>query len=176
MDMASNPKDTVEKFNEFLGTREVDIIHDTALTCSKVDTILKRKAYDLIGFNVLWKVRPYGKNLEDFQAYQRVAQWARKVADNYAPVVAIWQADASAEGVEWMDQSQLYGSKTGVQGEADVQLMIGASHEPGKQLERYISVVKNKLPGSGGTDPRLRHGKFTVDMDAERGRFVGRMT
>jgi hypothetical protein len=75
-----------------------------------------------------------------------------------------------------MDQSQLYGSKTGVQGEADVQLMIGASHEPGKQLERYISVVKNKLPGSGGTDPRLRHGKFTVDMDAERGRFVGRMT
>jgi len=176
MDMAMNPKDTLETFNEFLGTRQIDVIHDTALTCGKVDAILNRKHYDLIGFNVLWKVRPYGKNLEDFQAYQRVAQWARKVADSHGPVVAIWQADASAEGVEWMDQSQLYGSKTGVQGEADVQLMIGSSHEPGRQLERYISVVKNKLPSSKETDPKLRHGKFTVDMDAERGRFIGRMT
>lgn len=175
MDMAANPKKALDEYNKFLGTRQIDVIHDTALTCGKVDSILKRQKYDLIGFNVLWKVRPYGKNLEDFQAYQRVAQWARKVADEYAPVVAIWQADASAEGVEWMDQSQLYGSKTGVQGEADVQIMIGATPEPGRQFERYISVVKNKVPASKGTDPKLRHGRFTVDLDAERGRFKGRM-
>lgn len=175
MDMAMDPKASKDAFTEFLGTKTIDVIHDTALSCGKVDAILKRKDYSLIGFNVLWKVRPYGKGLEDFQAYQRVAQWARKVADTYAPVVAIWQADASAEGVEWMDQSQLYGSKTGVQGEADVQLMIGSTHEPGKQHERYISIVKNKLPGSKETIPTLRHGKFTVDLDAERGRFNGRM-
>jgi hypothetical protein len=169
------PASSTGEWHKFLGTRSLDIIHNTNMTTTFCEHILKRKEYGLIGFNVLWKVRPWGKNLEDFQAYQRVAQWARIMADRYAPVVAIWQADASAEGVEWMDQSQLYGSKTGVQGEADVQIMIGKTNDLGKQLERYISVVKNKLPGGAGTKPEHRHGRFVVDMDAERGRFKGRM-
>ena len=175
MDMAADPKKVTDDYTKLLGTRNIDVVHDTSLTTGKVDAILQRRKYDLIGFNVLWKVRPYGK-LEDYQRYEHVARWARRVADRYAPVIAIWQADASAEGVEWMDQSQLYGTKTGVQGEADVQIMIGKSNEPGLQDERYLSVVKNKIPGSKGTIPRMRHGRFIVDMDAERGRFKTRMT
>lgn len=174
MDMAADPDKTTDKYTKFLGTRHIDVIHDTSMTTAKVEAVLKRKKYDLIGFNVLWKVRPWGK-LEDYQRYEHVAQWARKVADQHAPVVAVWQADASAEGVEWMNQSQLYGSKTGVQGEADVQLMIGMSNEPGLAHERYISVVKNKTPGSAGTLPSMRHGRFIVDIDPERGRFLSRM-
>jgi hypothetical protein len=175
MDMAADPKVTLDDYAKFLGTRCIDVIHDTHLTTAKVEQVLKRKRYDLIGFNVLWKVKPYGSKLEDYQRYEHVARWARSVADEHGPVVAIWQADASAEGVEWMDQSQLYGSKTGVQGEADVQVMIGKSNEPGLQDERYISIVKNKIPGSKGTIPAMRHGRFIVDMDAERGRFKSRM-
>lgn len=174
MDMVADPKATTDAYNKFLGTRSIDVVHDTSLTTSKIETVLKRKPYQLIGFNVLWKVRPYGK-LEDYQKYEQVARWARSVADKYAPVVAIWQADASAEGVEWLDQAQLYGSKTGVQGEADVQLMVGKSNEPGLQDERYLSVVKNKVPASKGTVASMRHGRFKVDMDAERGRFITRM-
>jgi hypothetical protein len=175
MDMAGNRAKTLSDYHSFLGTKTFDVIHDTSLTTAKIEAVLKRKPYDLIGFNVLWKVRPWGRNLEDYQSYQRVAQWGRKIADEYAPVVAIWQADASAEGVEYLDQSQLFGSKTGVQGEADVQLMIGATPEPGRQLERYINIVKNKIPASAGTDPLWRHGKFVVDMDAEIGRITGRL-
>ena len=175
MDMAADPKVTLADYAKFLGTRNIDVIHDTHLTTAKIEQVLKRKKYDLIGFNVLWKVKPYGSKLEDYQRYEQSARWARSMADDYAPVVAIWQADASAEGVEWMDQSQLYGSKTGVQGEADVQIMIGKSNEPGLQDERYISIVKNKIPGSKGTIPAMRHGRFIVDMDAERARFKSRM-
>ena len=81
------------------------------------------------------------------------------------------QADASAEGVRWLDQSQLYGSKTGMQGEADVQLMIGKDNEPGHEGDRFISIVKNKTSGGPRCNPSLRHGKFEVTFDGERARF-----
>jgi hypothetical protein len=175
MDMACDWDDTANQYRAFLGTRTLDIVQSTSMTTAFCDSVLKRKQYDLIGFNVLWKVRPWGRELDDYQLYQRVAMWARGVANQYAPVVGIWQADASAEGVEYLDQSQLFGSKTGVQGEADVQMMIGSTHEPGRQFERYFNVVKNKVPASAGTDPHWRHGKFVVDIEPEIGRFIGRI-
>lgn len=174
MDMAADPDKTLDAWSTFLGTRRIDLVHDTALSMKTVETVLKRHEYGLVGINVLWKVGGW-RRLEEYQRLSAQAQWARTVADRYAPVIAVWQADASAEGVPWLNQSQLYGSKTGVQGEADVLLMIGSSHEPGKGAERYISVVKNKTPGSDDTDPKLRHGQFTVEIDPERGRFVSRM-
>jgi hypothetical protein len=174
MDMAANPKDTLDKWRLFLGTREIDVVHDTALSLRTIEAVLKRHEYGLIGINVMWKLQGH-KRLEEYQRFHAIAQWARNVADHHAPVIGVWQADGTGEGVPWLNQSQLYGSKTGVQGEADVLLMIGASHEPGKQDERYISVVKNKMPGSSDTDPKFRRGQFTVGIDPEKGRFVSRM-
>lgn len=174
MDMASDPKDTLSKWRLFLGTREIDVVHDTSLSIRTVEQVLKRHEYGLIGINVLWKLQGH-KKLEEYQRFHAITQWARHIADIHAPVIGIWQADGTAEGVPWLNQSQLYGSKTGVQGEADVLLMIGASHEPGKQDERYISVVKNKMPGSADTEPKYRRGQFTVGIDPERGRFISRM-
>lgn len=174
MDMAADPDETLDKWSLFLGTRQIDVVHDTSLTVRTVERVLQRHEYGVIGINVLWKIQGW-KRLEEYQRLSAQAQWARKIADRHAPVIAVWQADASAEGVPWLNQSQLYGSKTGVQGEADVLLMIGSTHEPGKGHERYISVVKNKTPGSDDTEPKLRHGQFTVDIDPERGRFLSRM-
>jgi len=174
MDMAANPKDTLDKWRLFLGTKEIDVVHDTALSLRTIEAVLKRHEYGLIGINVMWKLQGH-KRLEEYQRFHAIAQWARNVADHHAPVIGVWQADGTGEGVPWLNQSQLYGSKTGVQGEADVLLMIGASHEPGKQDERYISVVKNKMPGSSDTDPKFRRGQFTVGIDPEKGRFVSRM-
>jgi hypothetical protein len=87
-------------------------------------------------------------------------------------VICIHQADASAEGVKWLNQSQLYGSKTGVQGEADVLIMIGATHEPGDENRRYISICKNKLPGGPRTEIALRRGKHEVMFDGDIARFT----
>jgi hypothetical protein len=174
MDMASDPDETLKQWSLLLGTRRIDVVHDTTLSTRTVEQVLKRHDYGLIAFNVLWKVK-VNRRLEDYQKYEYLALWARQIADRHAPVLAVWQADASAEGVPWLNQSQLYGAKTAVQGEADVLLLIGKSHEPGKGDERYISVSKNKTPGTDKTDPKLRHGQFTVEMDAERGRFLTRM-
>ena len=174
MDMASDPKVTLDAWSTFLGTKQIDVVHDTGLSMRTVESVLRRHEYGLIGINVLWKVNGWRK-LEEYQRLSAQAQWARSLADKHAPVIAIWQADASAEGIPWLNQSQLYGSKTGVQGEADVLIMIGSTHEPGKGHERYLSVVKNKIPGSDTTNPKLRHGQFTVEIDSERGRFISRM-
>jgi len=150
-------------------------VHGTGLTMSDVESVLRRREYKLIGFNVLWKIQGMAKRLEDTQKYERIAQWARSLADRFeAPVLGVWQADTTAEGVAWLTQQQLYGSKTALQGEADVLLMIGKVHEPGKGDERYINVCKNKIPSSPGTNPKLRHAQFTVDIDSERGRFLSR--
>ena len=69
--------------------------------------------------------------------------------------------------------AQLYGSKTGIQGEADVILMIGC--EDNGQDIRYISIPKNKLPGGPRSVPGLRHGKFEVNFDHQTGRFTSNM-
>ena len=89
--------------------------------------------------------------------------------------MSIIQADGSAEGQRWLNQSQLYGSKTGVQGEIDVLLMIGKTEEPGHEEQRFIHVAKNKKPTTGRMDPRVKHGKFIVDFDEERGRYNTRL-
>ena len=177
LDMAADIEGTKKEWAKYLGNRNLRVFHKGDMTTAWCESVLKREdKWDLIVFNVLWKVRPHGRNLEDHQMYQRVAQWARNLATDYnCPVMAVWQADFSAEGVEYLSQAQLHGSKTGVQGEADVMLMIGATPQPAKEYERYINVVKNKVPSSKTTDPRQRHGKYIVDIDIERGRFNGRL-
>ena len=97
-------------------------------------------------------------------------QWARELAKKYAPVIAVHQADVNAEGVDYIGKECLYLSKTGVQGEVDVQLMIGKRND-GDSNTRYLNIVKNKLAGSEMTEEKLRHGAAQVKIDPERGRY-----
>ena len=80
------------------------------------------------------------------------------------------QADATAEGQRTLDQSQLYGSKTKVQGEADVLIMIGKEAVSGEV--RWLNVCKNKMPHGPRVKAGLSHGQFEVKIDAERGRYA----
>lgn len=139
------------------------------LTVSEVERVVKAGKYGLIGLNVLDKFGGFEKSETDVARQRSIAQWARNMASKYAPVIAVTQADASAEGQQWLNMSQLYGSKTGVQGEADGIVMIGC--DPHREDERYVSVCKNKLPGGPRSQPALRHGKFTVGFDGSTGRF-----
>lgn len=171
-DLAADVHKSQADYRSVLGTKKVDVAHSTSLSTRDVERKLRTEEYGIVGINVLDKIQGFYK-MEGVERTRRIAQWAREIADKYDCVVmAVAQADASAEGQKWLNQSQLYGSKTGVQGEADALLMIGASHDPGDEHRRFISVCKNKLPGGGRADPTLRRGKHEVEFDGERARFV----
>lgn len=167
-DMAANPLHYATEYQKFLGTKRIDVYHNTGLTTREVERTLRSGEYGLVAFNVLDKIRGFYK-LEGVERLRALSQWAREMADKYGVVMAVAQADASAEGHKWLDQSQLYGSKTGMQGEADVLLMIG--RDAMSDHERYISVAKNKTPGGPRTEKGLRHGRLTVGFDGDLGRF-----
>lgn len=167
-DLASDPAKFEKEYKEFLGTHDIEVYHDTGLSTKDVERVLRSGDYGLIAFNVLDKIRGFNK-LEGVERLRALSQWARGTADKHGVVMAVAQADASAEGQMWLDQSQLYGSKTGMQGEADVLLMIGKDHTVDD--ERYISIAKNKTPGGPRCIKGLRHGRLTVGFDGDVGRF-----
>ncbi len=169
-DLAVDPAKSEAAYHKALDGHKIDIIHKVGMDRNFVESVLRRGNYGIIVFNMLAKVGGFGK-LEGADRMEALGGWARGIADKYGVVFAVHQADNTAEGLEWLDQSQLYGSKTGLQGESDVQLMIGKSHNPAKAGVRPISVVRNKLPGGPRTDPKMKYAKFECEFDWETGRF-----
>lgn len=170
-DIAADPATTQLELNKVLKGRRIDVIHNTAMTNRAIERRLRTGAYGLIGINVLDKVRMLGNKAEGADLKRDIGIWTRQIADNYGAVMGILQADAAAEGEKWPDQSRLYGSKTGLQAESDVLVMIGKTNNPAESDRRYMGVVRNKLPGGPRSKPNLRHGQFEVKFDGERARF-----
>lgn len=169
-DIAADKKAALAGYTAALKGRRLDVVHRTDMSTSFVERVLRGASYGVIGINILDKISGFHK-LEGVDRIRALGVWARGLADKHGTVIAINQADASAEGEKWLNQSQLYGSKTGLQGEADALIMLGATHNPAESEQRFLSVAKNKLPGGSRTKPNLRHGRFTVGFDAERARF-----
>ncbi len=170
-DIVADPMAADAEMSKFLGTHRIDLLHDTSITTRGIERHLSAGEYSILGINVLSKLQIRTKE-EGVERLALIGAWCRDMASRYGvAVVAITQADASAEGERWLHQAQLYGSKTALQGEADILLMIGKTHDPGNEDRRFISVVKNKTGGDSGTDPALSHGRFQVGFDALRSRF-----
>jgi replicative DNA helicase len=139
----------------------------------EIEEIIKRNDPGLIIFDQLWKVRGYEKSAGgDVQRLTAIFAKARELAHNYAPVIAVHQADGSAAGEKYIPMESLYMSKTGCQGEADAIITIGATYEPGMEHMRYINIPKNKLLGGAKSKESLRHGKFELGLQADIARFV----
>lgn len=170
MNLAVDVPKAEAEYQKILGGAKIDVIHRVGMDIGFVESILRRGNYGIIVFNMLSKIGGFNK-LEGTERLAALGGWARAVADKYGVVFAVHQADASAEGLEFLDQSQLYGSKTQLQSESDVQLMIGKSHNPSKADSRYISVVRNKLPQGPRTDPKLKYARFECGFSWETGRF-----
>jgi len=171
LDIAVDEDATLEKYKAALGTidRIKVVDKEGMLSVYDLERYLKGGEYSLVGINILDKLRGFDRDENDVSRMRKIAQFVRNLATKYkCTIVGIMQADASAEGKAWLDLSQMYGSKTGVQGEADAIVMIG---NIGDDSTRYISVAKNKLPGGPRTQPDKRHGKFEVYFDGERGRY-----
>jgi len=156
-------------YDKWLGESQFDLVHDTSLTISSLHKKLEEKKYDLIGINVLLKVGGTGKQ-EDHDKFQELGEECRRIAQQYGPVIAIVQADPSAEGMQYIPQDRIYKSKTALQGEADALIMIGTDAEIVDDT-RYIHVAKNKLPPADCADIKCKHIRSEVAFDMGTGRF-----
>lgn len=91
------------------------------------------------------------------QILESMYQWFRRIAVKHdAAVLATSQISADGEGMQWPSMDMLKDSKTGKQGAADLQIMIGKSDDPATLDFRYISTPKNKM-GMPGKGSYLRH-------------------
>jgi KaiC/GvpD/RAD55 family RecA-like ATPase len=174
LDIAADEVKASAAYTKLMGRMDrIKVVHkDSNLSVHDIDRYLKTGKYGLACINVLDKLRGFDKDENDVSRMRKLAQYVRNMAVRYKiPIIAIMQADASGEGKAWLDQSQLYGSKTGIQGEADVIAMIGNTYEIDT---RFIHIAKNKLPGGPRTKAAERHGKFEVRFDQERARYASK--
>lgn len=176
-DIYARPAQCYQDYQDYLDGKEIHIYgDDVSRDINQINRVLETDRYGLIGINVLLKiegVKSGRRNLEDHDKMEYLGSWARQVSKAYGPVIAVAQADPSAEGCKYPDQHQIYKAKTGFPGETDVLIMIGRMEE--EPDTRYIRVARNKLPGTSKTHPHKRHGKFPVNFDPETGRFTTRI-
>jgi replicative DNA helicase len=166
--MLSNPKKVKDKWVELMGREDKFILFDKSdVSVYDVENLFEKHKIGLIVFDQLWKVHGFSKEAgSEVTRQTMIFNWARELAKKHAPVLNVHQADGSAEGIKWIDMSKLYGSKTGVQGEADAIITIGRLPEEGNK--RYLYVPKNKLDGN---NQMFRSGRFEIEIVPTIGRF-----
>ncbi len=137
---------------------------------AELDKLFKQYQPALVVFDQLSKVHlGKGPKLNDAERLHRIAQKAREWSAEFPVITTCW-ADASSGGTQFIEMEQLYGSKTGMQGEADAIITIGRSYDPKYKDARFLYAPKNKLIGG---DPAERNGRWQVTILPEIARFKG---
>jgi replicative DNA helicase len=173
-ELLGDPKKHEAAFLAGGGQRFLILDDDSGVkSVTKIARLFKEFKPGLIIFDQLDKVHGFKQDREDLRIGQ-LYEWARDVAKEYCPVIAISQVDGTGEGEKWIQMNQLRGSKTDKIGEADAIVTIGKSNEPGMDLQRFIHVPKNKLFGGPETLEAHRHGCFEVDIEPSKARYVSK--
>lgn len=171
-DIVANPVMAEQEYNRLVGKDKIKIVDKGDLSVRDVNNFLKKYNAGLIIFDQLWKIHGFEKRAGNEVGNQTLlANKAREWAKEHAPVINVHQADGSAEGVQYPDMSQLYLSKTGVQGEADGIIMLGRSHQAGLEMSRYINICKNKMHGGPKTVEAEKHGRYEIEIVPHLARF-----
>ena len=146
-------------------------IFDSAnITKNQVERLCKDLNPSAVIFDQLDKIKGFTGDREDLRLGS-IYQWAREIAKEHCPVIAVTQADGSGEGKKWLTMENVANAKTAKQAEADWILGIGATHQEGMEYVRHIHASKNKLTGDEDTDPKQRHGRVDVLIEPETARY-----
>jgi KaiC/GvpD/RAD55 family RecA-like ATPase len=153
---------------ERLGGNRLKLYDDAGITKAKIEEICKTLQPGCVLLDQIDKIRGFTDDRRDLEL-TAVYQWARELAKLYCPVIGVCQASATAEGKQWLTMNDMDGSKVGKQGEADLIIGIGQSHD--LERVRFVHVCKNKLHGDEDTDPSRRHGFQQVLLKADIARY-----
>lgn len=169
------------KYEKYAAGRKI-LVTDDKMVCH--EKYLTSLFHDLnpgmIIFDQLDKVGGFNddRNREDVRL-GKLYKWARELAKQYGPVIAVSQLAAESERREWPNYvglDSMRGSKTDKPAEADAIITIAKPPDPreGEEFQRSINIPKNKLVGKGPYHKEeLRHGQCIVLIDPLRGRYIG---
>ena len=170
-ELKANRDEYRARYNEVVGNR-IKLLGSSLTDSSnakRIEEILKATNPALIIFDQIDKIKGFKGDRNDLEL-KAIYQWAREIAKEYAPVIAVSQASGEADGKIWLTMNMVDGSKTAKQGEADWMLGIGKEQDNTSRL-RYFSILKNKLVGDADTLPDLRHGSTQVLIKPEVARY-----
>lgn len=153
-----------------LTKRNLKIVDSASIHKSYVEKVCKAVEPALIIFDQVDKIKGFEEARTDL-TLGAIYQWARELAKDFAPVIAVCQADGTGEGVKWLNMGHVANAKTAKQAEADWILGIGKSNQEGLEYVRHLNISKNKLVGDEDSIPELRHGKLDVIIKPEVARY-----
>ncbi len=160
-----NPEETEKAFYA-AGGGKIVFIDRPVLYRSELERAFEEFNPALIVIDNLDKVKGFDADRNDL-ILAAIYKWARTMAKTYGPVLSIGQADATANNIKWLNESQMADSKTGKPAEIDFMIGIGRVDIEGQEWIRYISIPKNKLRGDENTDENFRHGRFLTILKNE---------
>ena len=146
------------------------ILKEGIISRSMVEKVCKQYNPSLIIFDQIDKIHGFTNDREDLRLGQ-IYQWARELAKEYCPVIAVCQADGTGEGQKWLTMANVANAKTSKQAEADWIIGIGKIADSGYENLRFLHASKNKLMGDADSVPDLRHGKKEVLINANIARY-----
>lgn len=147
------------------------LIYDSAhMHRRDVERICRTYNPALLVFDQLRKVKGFESDRSDLEIGEHF-MWARELAKEYGPVMALAQAGGSAEGKKWLTMDDMDSVKTAAQAEADWLVGVGKSNQEGLESIRHLSISKNKLLGGKDVDPKQRHGKMECRINSEICRY-----
>ena len=168
-ELYSDLKGNKQKFMEY-GGDQIKIWDSASIHRKQVEQVVRELEPSLIVFDQLDKIKGFTDDREDLRL-GAIYIWARELAKQYCPVIAVCQADASGEGKRWLTMENVANAKTAKQAEADWILGIGKTHNVTEEYMRHLHLSKNKLIGDPDTDPNQRHGRETVKILPEIARY-----
>lgn len=168
-ELFSNLPINQNKYSSFGGSR-IKIKDDASIHRRDVDRICSRFNPSLIVLDQIDKIKGFQGDRNDLEL-KEIYNWARELAKNYGPVIAVCQAGGTAEGKKWLTMDDVDNSKTSKQGEADWILGIGKTHNLGMEAIRHFNISKNKLIGDSETIPEMRHAMKDILILPEIARY-----
>lgn len=162
----------IEESKKYYGgktiTEKIIFFDKKSIHTRDIDMLLAKGNFGVVVFDQLWKFNGFKESFSEVDKMTKMFGWAREVADKHQCVVInVHQASGDAYNQAWIGMEQMYNSRVGIQGEAD--LIIGIGNTPLDTtiapLTRFINVSKNKLDGGPRSDPKLRNGRFQVELD-----------
>ena len=167
--LSVNPQEKEQQFLTQTGNR-VKILDKASISKWEVEQLCKKYKPSLIIFDQIDKITGFKADREDLMLGS-IYIWARELAKQYAPVIAVCQAGGTGENVKYLTMNHVSNAHTAKQAEADWILGIGFIHDTGWENIRFLNISKNKLQGDVDTDPKKRHAKMEVLINPEIARY-----
>lgn len=152
-------KATEERYK--MVTKDNIMILDSAQTTYwDVQNLCKKVNPSLLVIDQLDKIKGFKNDRRDVQLGMNYI-WAREMAKQYCPVIAVSQASDSGSNKMWLTESDVAESKTSKAAEADLMIGIGKSYQ--SENLRGLNIIKNKLTG--------KHSKITCRIKPDVARY-----